>query len=303
MRLGLALFIVLSACTGAEPVTVVVMPSPTAEPPACETVALDACAQTAGCSVITGSALETDAAGELCAGDFEAAPIACQATKDCPAVEIYGRETASTTPYLIPGGCLPEGWESLPGPVAECVPEVGDVCANVDLASCATTDGCYVVRGRILENQDTEACIDYSASYQALTCQAESEAGCGDAETVASMSQTTPLYLFPNTCIPTGWRVNPAVFDECTPTCADTLVSDCAVAGCQLITGRPLQDDGAGGLCEDPVVASVALACMDPAPCGDAISYASDGTTTYWFADTCTPPSFTADSGPYPSCP
>jgi hypothetical protein len=300
MRWTLLLGLLL-ACTGDDAATVVASPLPSDAPTAvvvdCPAVALDACASTDGCAVVRGTPLETDVTGALCIGDAPSEPVACGPDIACPAVEVQATDPDGT-PYLLPEGCLPAGWSSLSAAVAECPPDRG--CGGVDLGACDGTSGCTLASGRPLSDVDTGVCIDYTVPLEPLACLADT--GCGDLETVASAGPGATPYLFPDTCTPPGWTVETYPVEECTLACADTSLADCTASGCALIQGRALADDGAGGLCEDPAAVDVALACRDAGPCGDAITYASDGTTTWWFADTCTPPAYTLVAGPFATC-
>ncbi|MED5374013.1 MAG: hypothetical protein VX899_23550 [Myxococcota bacterium] len=79
--------------------------------------------------------------------------------------------------------------------------------------------------------------------------------------------------------------------------CAELSLEDCAtegVAQCSLLSGRALQDDGAGGQCVDFSVDSEPMGCIDDDQgCGDAETVAAPAddpeNCTHWFPSTCLP--------------
>lgn len=278
------------------PSTPVPVPAPVPTPTAdCETVALDACADTVGCAVIEGSPLGEDASGAcLPATPADSEVIGCHgADVSCPPVVAYGRATTESTVYEVPAGCLPDGWEPVAESFQACV-----VCEGIALGDCEGTSGCMLVSGR--PSSATPPCLDLDTPAEPLACIDAN--GCGDAPTIAT-SPTGGAYVFTDTCTPPGWTVSGDFPDDCPADCASVTLTDCAsTSGCMLLSGRPLQDDGASGLCEDPSVAMEPLACTEDAGCGDMITYATDSTTTWMFPDTCIPAGLTTVPGPFAAC-
>lgn len=193
------MLLVLVGCPAATPTTVA--------PAECATIDVAACSSTPGCAAIQGYTLNP-VNGDWCEGE-RLAPVAigCQAAEaSCPAVEVYGH--SPQTPeigYVVPAGCLPEGWTSLDGPFETCP---NNDCSDSDDCS---APGCMPVLGRALQGDAPDLCLDFEVDPVQLACMPEQ--GCGDAETYVVHDAIT--YWLPNTCVPDGIEVVDDVFPEC----------------------------------------------------------------------------------------
>lgn len=79
--------------------------------------------------------------------------------------------------------------------------------------------------------------------------------------------------------------------------CAALDPTTCATReDCSTIDGRPLQDDGSGGVCVDYYDEPVPLGCMSAeGGCGAAETGGLDGDgTCWWFSSTCLPSGWTS---------
>ena len=79
----------------------------------CHALSIDECATEEQCEVISGSPIITNDAGEICVDSSGQTDIACEFA-GCsaePSITVASSPESDTC-WVIPSGCLPEGWET-----------------------------------------------------------------------------------------------------------------------------------------------------------------------------------------------
>ncbi|MCB9694098.1 MAG: hypothetical protein H6736_20000 [Alphaproteobacteria bacterium] len=196
MRLALVALFALS-CKGSQPVS-------------CAELAPDACAAEPACAAIEGYAFG-EQGGEPCSPDLLVVPrepVGCQPVeRSCPAVEIVGI-TPDGGFWLLPGGCLPDGWTSSTDPWGYCE----STCGSRDPDACLDADTCMVLEGRPLGSDGGSPCLDATVDPEPVGC--SEVIACDDAETWA-IQPGGQVWWFPDGCVPTGWTVDGGPYPTC----------------------------------------------------------------------------------------